>query len=196
MENNKSETTLVAKEVTKKLPELNQVREVLKTLFPPREMAPLWYLLARAKKKHIEFLAFYDEDKFVGLSFLVTHGDLTLVAYLATVANVHSKGYGSKILSFVKKKLANNRLTLTIEEINESYLDNEQRIKRKEFYAKNEFLPTTNLKIKIRGMVFEVLNNNGNTSIKDHEFIMKKYLGNLIGMLYKPKEFLNKSTDI
>jgi len=178
---------LTTKYITKNLPELQEVKHTLKTLFPPREMAPLWFLISRAKQKHIDFLAFYDDDKFVGLTFLVTQNDLTLVAYLATAACVHSKGYGSQILTYIKNKYPNNRLTLTIDEIDEKAGNNLQRTKRKEFYAKNDFLPTNNLKIKIRGMIFEVLNHNGNAQLADHQQIMKKYLSGFIATFYKPK---------
>ena len=178
--------SLEVKQVTRKLPELSGIKEVLKTLFPAREMAPFWFLMSRAKAKYIDFLAFYDEDKFVGLSYTVTHGDLTYVLYLATVASCHSKGYGSQILMHLAEKFPNNRITLTIDEIDKAAENNAQRVRRKEFYAKNNFLPS-GMKMYTRGLRFEVLVYNGETTFEDYQVIMKKLLGIPIYWFMKPK---------
>lgn len=175
------------KEVNKHFPQLNEIKEMLTELFPPSEVAPFWFMLARAKEKFVDFLAFYDNDQLIGFSYLISQNDLTNIIYLATPTKVHSKGYGSQILSLLKQRFVNNRFVLTIDELDETASNYAQRLKRKDFYAKNDFFPN-GLKVQMRKNRFEVLVYNGNCTIKEMQNVQKRYMGYPIYWFYKTKE--------
>lgn len=49
-------------------------------------------LLKRSKREGIDFIAYYDEEKFIGLAYLITFENLTYLWYLAVVQDLRSQG--------------------------------------------------------------------------------------------------------
>lgn len=75
--------------------EIKKVKELYEGSFPKNERIPINLLLRKAKKDFIEFLVIYDNDVFVGFTYLITREDLTYVLYIAIDNKIRSKGYGS-----------------------------------------------------------------------------------------------------
>lgn len=57
-------------------------------------------LLKRSKREGIDFIAYYDEEKFIGLAYLITFKNLTYLWYLAVVQDLRSQGYGAQVLYY------------------------------------------------------------------------------------------------
>jgi GNAT superfamily N-acetyltransferase len=129
------------KNVTRNLPEYKEVVAIYKQEFPAAERIPVPLMNSFAKRKSVDFLAFYEEDRFVGFAFLITYKTLTFLFFFAVKPSEHSKGYGSKILSFLRDYYAGNRIVLLFESLNSNAENNEQRIRRREFYIKNGYVP-------------------------------------------------------
>jgi len=191
---------LTSKVITNKLPEVKRVKEILKSEFCPREMAPWWFLIKKAKKANNEFLAFYDGDDMVGIIFLVTlkrvkksdiKKDITYVLYFAVDPMYHSKGYGSSILTEIEKRYSENLIWLTVEPKDESAKNSVNRVRRIEFYKKNNLI-ANGLKIKMRDMPFDVLvNNKDDINLIDIHIckqVQRYFLGAIIYPFYAPKE--------
>ena len=61
------------------------------------------------------------------------------VLYLAVNKNFQSKGYGSKMLTFIKQKFFNKPLALDVEEKDDNASNSEKRKRRIKFYKANGF---------------------------------------------------------
>lgn len=51
---------LTLKNVSRRLNEYTQIKELTQTVFPENEQIPIWLLLLASKRKCVDFLAFYD----------------------------------------------------------------------------------------------------------------------------------------
>jgi len=115
--------------------------------FPEYERLLFWLLVYKSKKKNSDFYAIYDDSEYIGLLYLTFYKDIVYIFYLAIDPLHQSKGYGSKILQYLRKIYQDKRLLLNIEEVDSSADNYEQRFKRKRFYEKNGFR-NTNFGIK------------------------------------------------
>lgn len=62
-------------------------------------------LLKCSKREGIDFIAYYDEEKFIGLAYLITFENLTYLWYLAVVQDLRSQGYGRKYYHISKRTI-------------------------------------------------------------------------------------------
>lgn len=159
--------------VNKNLKEYNKIKKLMLTSFPKNERYPMWLLELLSKRKCIDFSAFYDEEKFCGLTYSISSDKMTFLLYLAVNAEVRSKGYGSEILSCLKKSVPENIVVFNVEKPNTNADNNEQRIKRVNFYLKNGF-QTTNYELVDGNDIYSVLASDKNFSLEDYKNIMKK----------------------
>lgn len=88
------------------------------------------------------FYALYDLDTWVGFIYLKEFKDIVFVKFFAISEQRLSGGYGSKVMDSMKGKYAKQRIVLNIEELDDTADNYQQRIKRKAFYAKNDFCST------------------------------------------------------
>ncbi|MFD2656164.1 GNAT family N-acetyltransferase [Gracilibacillus thailandensis] len=179
--------------INKRSKEIDEVKDLLYGSFPKNEQIPLRFLLWRAKRDFVDFLAIYDNDVFVGFTYLITNKDLTFVLYLAINAKIRSKGYGKMVLSQIKEKYPDNRIILNIEAIDENSYNYKQRVKRKKFYLRNGY-QSTNLKINDSGNLYEVMINRNVVSKDEYYDLLKKYSGILLFYFVKPE--ISISTDL
>jgi GNAT superfamily N-acetyltransferase len=133
---------ITAKSITRNLPEYKEIVAIYKQEFPAAERIPVPLMNMFAKRKSVDFLAFYDDDKFIGFAFFITHKTLTFLFFFAVKPSEHSKGYGSKILSYLRERYVGNRIVLLFETVNPNVSNNVQRIRRREFYIKNGYVPS------------------------------------------------------
>jgi GNAT superfamily N-acetyltransferase len=129
------------KKVSRKLGNYNEIVDLYTKSFPSNERLPFWLITLLAKRKCADFFAFYDNECFCGITYLIYYKNLTFIFYLAVNTSIRSKGYGSRILQWIEKYKKNNDIILCIEPIEES--DNyEQRVQRLKFYQKNGYVQT------------------------------------------------------
>ncbi|WP_268912592.1 GNAT family N-acetyltransferase [Lentilactobacillus sp. SPB1-3] len=153
-----------------------KVKYLFKHSFPKDEQIPLWYLLRKAKRENLDFWGIYDDNRWVGLTYCITYQRLTYVFFLAIDPNNRSKGYGSQALTAIKQKYAGNKLALIIEEVKKAAPNYEQRLKRKQFYLKNEFIPAV-FTLTEGKTDYELLMYNGNVDSKEYVELMANYGG-------------------
>ena len=133
---------LIVKKVVKDIQDYNQIFHLYKSAFPKDERIPIWLLKWGSKGKKIDFLAFYDDEnanKFVGFIYLLHHNTLSYLCFFAIAETERGKGYGSQILQWVQTQYAKQTILLAIEEVNQKYDNYKDRLKRKDFYQKNNF---------------------------------------------------------
>lgn len=165
---------LTVKTVTKQLPDFSQVAAVYKKSFPAEEQMPFWLMRLFAVRKRVDFLAFYDQEEFCGLTYLVHNEQLVFVFYLATAPNQRSKGYGSQILNWIQTNYPQQGLVLTIETVDAAYADYAQRKRRQSFYFKNG-LRDTGYRVKEFGVLYDVLTDDANFSFEAYQKLLKDF---------------------
>ena len=93
--------------------------------------------------------------------------------YLAVDDNMRSKGYGSRILAYVKKKYPDRPVILEVEEPDDSAENAEQRRRRIAFYKRNGF-HETNQYIKIRSVRYEIMSTEEGFTAEDFRDLRKE----------------------
>lgn len=134
---------LNTKKVTRRLKEYNEIKDLMKRVFPKHELYPMWSLMLIKKFKKVDFLAFYDEDQFVGCVYILKSKKVAYMMYIFVNDKLHSHGYGSKILKQVMKKYEDKEIVLDIEPLDDDASNKEQRERRYRFYKKNGFKATS-----------------------------------------------------
>lgn len=118
------------------------VKKLFERAFPKAERLPMWLLLLLARRKGVDFEAYYDDDNFCGFSYIVENDDLAFILYLAVNDEMRSQGYGSRILECVKTKAGEKPIVLNIEPLDSNAENCEQRKRRLTFYEKNGYVNT------------------------------------------------------
>jgi len=172
--------------ITKDSKDFQMIETLYTSTFPEAEQAPMWFLLRRAKKDHVEFNAYYDGDVLAGFTYLISHETLTLVMYIAIDANHRSKGYGSQIMNYIREAYPNNRIILNIEMEDENSENNAQRKKRKQFYIRNGY-GSSGIFLEMKGVTYEALISNGDCTVREFLALNKKFMGSLLFPFIKPK---------
>ena len=129
------------KTVTRKMYEYKDVCRLMRTAFPQNEQIPIWLLRVLAFRKSVNFRAFYEDEQFCGILYTVEDDKYIFVLYLAVNDRIRSKGYGTKILDWLKQH-TEKIIVLNVEAINPSAGNALQREKRITFYSRNGIFDT------------------------------------------------------
>ncbi len=132
---------LIDKTISGKLNEYKDVCRLMRTAFPQNEQIPMWLLRVLALRKSVSFRAFYEDNQFCGVLYTIEDNKYIFVLYLAVNDRIRSKGYGTKILDWLKQN-TEKIIVLNVEEINPSAENALQREKRISFYSRNGILDT------------------------------------------------------
>lgn len=124
----------------------------------------------------------YNEDKFIGITYIVKNKDLAYIFYLAVQPDERGKGYGTEIINELKKRYAGMRLFLALELPDEQAPNYEQRVKRHEFYSKCG-LNDLPCKIKEASVIYGVMGIGGNIKPEEYGEMMKLYLGGFLSKI-------------
>ena len=80
--------------------------------FPREERPPVNMFFASVELDNDDLLAFYDNNKFIGFTNLIFYKDIIYIFFLAVKDEYRNKGYGSKILQYLKESYKDKVLTL------------------------------------------------------------------------------------
>ncbi|WP_434794837.1 GNAT family N-acetyltransferase [Staphylococcus shinii] len=142
--------SLQEKNVNKDSSDLKHIESLLKNSFPEVERFPMDLILYKLEKDIGNLLAIYDDDNFIGFTYLIQYNNLTYVQYLAVDDKYQSMGYGSKILQFINEKYGMNPIILNIEIVDPTFENYLQRKKEKIFIRKMNLM-NLGLYLKIDG---------------------------------------------
>ena len=132
---------LVDKIFSRKLYEYKDVYCLMRTAFPRNEQIPMWLLRVLALRKSVNFRAFYEDEQFCGVLYTVENNKYIFVLYLAVNDQIRSKGYGTKILDWLKQN-TEKIIVLNVESLDSSAENALQREKRISFYSRNGIFDT------------------------------------------------------
>ena len=132
---------LVDKTFSGKLHEYKDVCRLMRTAFPRNEQIPMWLMRALAFRKSVNFSVFYEDDQFCGVLYTAEDNKYIFVLYLAVNDRIRSKGYGTKILDWLKQN-TEKIIVLNVESLDPSAENALQREKRISFYSRNGIFDT------------------------------------------------------
>ena len=139
--------------------------------FPENERPPLfWTYEVFNKTKESEIYCYYDNDEFIGFTYLTYYLDYVFVLYLAVSKNKRNQGYGTEILKDIQEMNKKLNIILCFEEVDDKYSDNDNRIKRMNFYKKCGFILDT-LKTQEADVIYQFA-HIGNKGMSYPEYVI------------------------
>lgn len=148
---------------------MDDIKNLYLKSFTKGERFPFWILEECSKENNSDLYAIIDNDKFVGMCYIVNCVSAYYLMYLAVEPNLRNQNYGSRILKDLKEKY--KVLFLSID----SPVDNIS-VRRKNFYLKNGFYDTNKF-YQDTGINYEVLCTDDRYEITDN--IMKMRYTNM-----------------
>ena len=127
--------------------------------FPEEERFPFWILDECSKEDNSDLIAILDDDRFIGMCYLVNCNNAYYLMYLAVEPELRNQNYGSEILNDLKEKY--KTIFLSIDEPIDDL-----SIRRKNFYLRNGFYDTYKY-YEDTGVNYEVLCTNNEYEITD-----------------------------
>ena len=143
----------------------NEIEELYLNSFPKEERFPFWILEECSKENNSDLYGIIDNDKLIGMCYLVNCSNAYYLMYLAVEPNLRNQNYGSRILMDLKEKY--KVLFLSID----SPVDNIS-VRRKNFYLRNGFYDTNKF-YEDTGINYEVLCTNNEYEITDDIMMMR-----------------------
>lgn len=137
--------------------------------FPIEERKPFSCIQEKQKAGECDILYIEDDEgEFCGLAITMFRDDLVLVDYLAMDENKRCRGYGSRTFQKILKYYHGKRLLIEIEDASIPGEDQENRIRRENFYHKNSMVDL-HIKIRLCGVPMILLSNH--TAVTYEEYI-------------------------
>ena len=177
---------------TEAITKQSSVLPIIKTLyeeaFPANERAPMSILLRKARKPFVDFTAYYENDTFIGFTYLSLSRDrdLAFVMYLAIDPALRSNGYGSRILEQLRLTYADSRIVLNIEAAEKDSPNAAERLRRREFYVRNGYAGSGFL-MKEFGVWYEALVIGGPVGRAEYLRLYSRFMGFPLSVLARPK---------
>ncbi|MDO4276236.1 MAG: GNAT family N-acetyltransferase [Eubacteriales bacterium] len=163
---------LTVKKIHRKLRDYNNIKGLYQRAFPKEERIPMGILQIMSGFKIFDALAFYDGERLCGFSYSIVREKAVLLMYLAVNDNMRSKGYGSRILTYLKKRYSDKPVILEVEEPDDSADNADQRQSRIAFYKRNGFYET-NEYVKIRNVRYEIMSTEDGFTAEEFRELQK-----------------------
>lgn len=128
--------------------------------FPLSERMSFDEIFDFASDTDTDVLGIYDAGNPVGFAVVLKNEECGYVYFIAIDSYIRSKGYGGAAMKKMMEVYSKLQLVLDFEVIDENAENNEQRIRRKNFYLKNGFHETGNYTM-LGDDHFEVICNGG-----------------------------------
>lgn len=146
-----------------------QINDIYEKAFPQEERYIT--LNEMIQKPNTELYCLIDDNnKVLGILYLIFYKDMIFILYLAISNDNRSKGYGSYLLNWCLQKYNDKKIYLNIEEVKDNVEDYEIRRKRLRFYENNGFY-ITNYISKEDNENFNILSNNREIDINEYKVL-------------------------
>lgn len=155
------------------LPDYADIIGLYNRAFPENERIPINTLFSMTKKEGVNFLAYYNEEKFCGLTFSLSDENSVFILYLAVNDEFRCKGYGTAIIKEIKKMAGKRSISLNVEPVLEDCKNLEERKRRIEFYRKNGIY-YTGYTIILETEQYWILSSQSPFSVEEYKNLLKK----------------------
>lgn len=134
-----------------------QIAGLYRSAFPRNERKPLGIIRKNQKLGKSDVWYFREAGKFVGIATTVMENSgPVLVDYFAVVGGSRGKGHGGKMLDMVLEHYRDRGIFGEIEALDETAENNEQRIRRLQFYLRHGVVPQ-GVRADVFGVEMEVM---------------------------------------
>lgn len=115
------------------------IKQLYENSFPKEEQVDFFGLFSGVFKD-FKLYGLYENNDLIGMAHFYNDKNFVHLNYFAIDKEHQSKGYGSFIISWLKRNFNNKAIVVDVEELDSNALNSENRIKRKKFYNKNGFI--------------------------------------------------------
>lgn len=152
-----------------------RIRRLYKEAFPKCERKPFSIIKSMAKIGRTDLWYFEDADGFAGLTATINGPDNILIDYLAVKRKRRGTGLGKKMLAMLLEHYNDYGVFLEIEEVNENAENNDERVRRKNFYLAAGLTPM-DTHVKLFGVDMELLGKDCHLTFDEYrEFYLHNY---------------------
>lgn len=124
--------------------------------FPWNERKPFGIILSMHRKGKTDVWYYQSKHRFAGFATTINDESLILLDYLAVIENARGRGIGSRILQHLMNHYSGKGFFVEIESEFEETPDQEERIRRKQFYLRNGMEPS-HVMASVFGVKMELL---------------------------------------
>lgn len=156
--------------------EMRWIKRTYLGAFPKSERKPFRHMKRKAGQGVMEFLVIREKKQPVGFAITVLHQDTVLLDYFAIHRAYRGMHYGSQALQLLKKWHEDRRLILEIELPNEHAPNQEERLRRKEFYLKNG-MQETGIQVCVFQVPMEILTDGRPVTYEEYHGIYRDAMG-------------------
>lgn len=135
--------------------------------FPRAERKPFAVIRKMQRRGKTDIWYCTRGGSFVGFAITINGPEHILVDYLAVAPSQRGGGVGSAALGALRRQYADKQLFLEIESVWEDVPDREARLRRKQFYLRNGFVPM-NVMIWLFGVKMELLGTGSKLSYEQY----------------------------
>lgn len=150
----------------------DEVNELAKEAFPPKEYLAPQKLVEMAETDTVDFFALSEQGMFVGFIVVQTYKDLAYLFFLAINPSYRSKGYGGRAIETLKAEYPGKKQVVDFEMLDDNAGNNEQRKRRRNFYLRNGY-KETGLFLSYLGVDYEVFCMDADFKAEDFKEMMK-----------------------
>ena len=152
-----------------------RIRRLYKEAFPKCERKPFSIIKSMAKKGRTDLWYFEEGGKFAGMCATINGHDAILIDYLAVAKARRGTGLGTGMLSELLDHYKDYGVFLEIEEIDPNAENNDERIRRKNFYLSSGLTPM-DTHVKLFGVDMELLGVRCHLTFDEYrEFYLNNY---------------------
>ena len=173
---------LEIRDVKRSMPDYKKVVQLFNDSFPEYELFPMWLMRIMAFRKCVDFFAFYDGDEFIGIHYGIRTDKLAFGLFLAVRPEIRSGGYGTEIITLMRKEFDGREYTFNIEVIDEKADNIKQRKRRLKLYEELGFHLTDYVIIE-SGEPYSIMTDRETLNIEEY----KKAVSKLSFGLVRPK---------
>ena len=150
-----------------------QINFLAKEAFPPEEYLAPDQLVEMSKADNFDFFALTDGDTFIGFMVVQTHKNLAYLFFLAIGPSCRAKGYGSRAIETLRALYPDKTQVVDFEMLDSEAPNNEQRMKRRQFYLRNGY-KETGLFLSYLGVDYEVFYMGDVFEPQEYKELMKE----------------------
>jgi RimJ/RimL family protein N-acetyltransferase len=149
----------------------------------------------RSKHEGNDYLAIYDGEELVGMSYVIYGERVAYVFFLAIAECARGRGYGTEALgALISAYGEGRRVVLAIEEMDERAENYPERVRRLNFYEKNGF-SMSGYKLREVNMVYDLLiytelgGDLSEVSPSDFSEVPAVFLGGVLSRIFRMEIF-------
>ena len=155
--------------------EMLRLRLLYREAFPRCERKPFSIIKAMSEKGKTDLWYFEDGGRFAGLCATINGDGAILIDYLAVAKKRRGTGVGSAMLKSLLEHYKDFGVFLEIEKLNPDARNNNERIRRREFYLRCGLEPMGTY-VKLFGVDMELLGKSCRLSFDEYRgFYLKNY---------------------